>query len=172
MSFYTRFASWSLVRFFARIFDKVLWFLSRTWSHLRYRALLPHGGASTVHWTTEIKFPENIQIGNNSAIGPNCCLGALSPITIGDHVRISRGVVLETAALDLTQPPPYPHTSKPIVIEDGAWIATNAIILGGVRVGAHAIIGAGAVVTKDVPPHACVVGMGTRELGIKAHTSV
>lgn len=49
-------------------------------------------------------------------------------------------------------------TCKPIRIQKGAWIGANAVILAGVSVGKHAIVGAGAVVTKDVPDYAVVVG--------------
>jgi len=91
-------------------------------------------------------------------------MGAMSPIKIGDYVRISRGVIIETAGLDLNSDLPYAHVSKPIVIGRGVWLATNAIVLGGVTIGDHAVIGAGVVVTKDVPPHAIVVGTGNRIL--------
>lgn len=49
-------------------------------------------------------------------------------------------------------------TCKPIRIQKGAWIGANAVILAGVSVGKYAIVGAGAVVTKDVPDYAVVVG--------------
>lgn len=49
-------------------------------------------------------------------------------------------------------------TCKPIRIQKGAWIGANAVILAGVSIGKHAIVGAGAVVTKDVPDYAVVVG--------------
>jgi len=48
---------------------------------------------------------------------------------------------------------------KPITIKEGAWLATGCIILGGVTVGEHAVVGAGAVVTKDVPPYTLVGGV-------------
>ena len=48
-------------------------------------------------------------------------------------------------------------TCKPIRIQKGAWIGANAVILAGVSVGKYAIVGAGAVVTKDVPDYAVVV---------------
>ncbi|MEO1032363.1 MAG: DapH/DapD/GlmU-related protein [Bacteroidota bacterium] len=133
-------------------------------SHLRFKALVPNSGDSVCHYSTEIKYGKNIVIGNGVAIGPNCCLGAKSEIIIGDNVRISRGVVIETAALDLTLDPPYKHYSKPVTIEDGVWIATNAIILAGVTIKENALIGAGAVITKDVPPNSIIVGGRTRNL--------
>lgn len=135
------------------------------WSSLRLKALVRGArGPNFCHWTTEIKYPGNIQLGHNVAIGPNCTLGAMSPIRIGDYVRISKGAVIETAGLDLSTGRPYTHRAKPIVIEDGAWIGSNAIVLGGVTIGENAIVGAGAVITKDVPPNAIVVGAPTRHL--------
>jgi len=134
-------------------------------SHLKLRALIKDvGRKSACHWTVEIKYGENIHIGYQSSIGPYSCLGAKSPIKIGSYVRISKGVIIETAGLDLTQPPPYPHVSKEITVEDGVWIASNAVILGGVTIGANSIIGAGAVVSKNVPPNSVMVGQPLRNL--------
>lgn len=134
-------------------------------SHLKLRTLVKSvGRKSSCHWTVEIKYGENIVIGYHTAIGPYTCIGAKSPVTIGSHVRISRGVIIETAGLDLSQPAPYPHISKEIIIEDGVWIASNAIILGGVTVGSNSIIGAGAVVSKSVPPKSIMVGQPLRNL--------
>jgi maltose O-acetyltransferase len=134
-------------------------------SHIKLRALVKDvGRKSSCHWTVEHKYGENIKIGYHSSIGPYSCIGAKSKITIGSHVRISRGVIIETAGLDLSQPVPYPHISKEIIIEDGVWIASNAIILGGVTIGANSIIGAGAVVSKDVKPNSIMVGQPLRNL--------
>jgi len=131
---------------------------ARIWSHMRFHAILKDAGNSNCHWTVEIKYPENIRIGDSVSIGPYCCLGAKSPIIIENYVRISRGVQIETARLAMREPPPYRHTSRPITIRQGAWIGTNAILLGGVEIGEGAIIGAGVVVRKDVPPGAVIVG--------------
>lgn len=151
-----------------RTFIKIVSVFSTFFSHIRLRSLVKEvDRKSSCHWTVEIKYGNNIQIGYHSSIGPYSCLGAKSPIKIGSYVRVSRGVIIETAGLDLNLPPPYPHISKPIVIEDGVWIASNAIILGGVTVGANSIIGAGAVVTKNVLPNSVLVGQPLRNLKLK-----
>jgi acetyltransferase-like isoleucine patch superfamily enzyme len=132
-------------------------------SHLKLRALVKEVGRKTsCHWTVEIKHGHNICIGEQVTIGRYSSLGALSKITIGSHVRIARGAMIETGGLDFDQPPPYPHISKEIRIEDGVWIGMNAVILGGVTIGARSVVGAGVIVNKDVKPNSIVVGQPPR----------
>jgi acetyltransferase-like isoleucine patch superfamily enzyme len=124
----------------------------------RARALLPQSKDVVMHWSVEVKFPERIKLGTKVIVGPGTTLGAGAGIELGDHVRISKDVVIETAGLDFSRPAPYPHLSRPIVIGAGVWIGARAIILGGVTIGERAIIGAGAVVSRDVPPDTIVTG--------------
>ena len=133
-------------------------------SHLKFKALVPRSGISVCHYTVELKYGENITVGDYTRIGPHASLGAKSPISIGNYVVVSRGVLIETAGLDMSKEPPYKHNSKPITIEDGVWIAANVIILGGVTIGKNAVIGAGAVISKDVAAGAIVVGQPVRTL--------
>jgi len=87
-------------------------------------------------------------------------LGAKSAIIINDYVRISKDVLIETADLDLQGELPYKHRSSPIVIGHGVWIGAKSIILGGVTIGDNAVIVAGAIISKDIPANAIVVGHG------------
>ena len=130
--------------------------VGRTWSHLRFRALVPQAGDSLCHWSVELKNPRNLTIGDHVRINSHAVLGAEAPIVIEDFAVIAHGAQIETGGVDFTQPLPYPHTAKPIRIGRGAVIATGAIVLGGVSVGAGAFIGAGSVVTRDVPPNAVI----------------
>jgi acetyltransferase-like isoleucine patch superfamily enzyme len=117
-----------------------------------------------VFWNVRVKYPENIRIGKGLRVGPRVTLGAHSEIIIGDNVRISEGAFVETGNLDLSHFPPGQHTSKPTKIGDGVWIGAKAMVLGGVTIGDHAIIGAGAIVTRDVPPNSIVVSAAPRLL--------
>ena len=147
----------------ARLVEGSLKLAAHVWSRYRAEALIENlGDRSGIHHSTQLKYPENIRVGDRVWVGPRCTLGARSPIILEDFARISSGVVLETASLDLDADLPYPHVSKPIRIGRGAWIAANAVVLGGVTVGEYAVVGAGAVVTKDVPPRTIVVGAKTR----------
>jgi acetyltransferase-like isoleucine patch superfamily enzyme len=140
------------------------WACGRVWSHLRFRALFPSSERSVGHYSVQFKYPERIQMGAGVAIGSRVILGAMGGIRIGNFVRISSDVIIETGGLDLNTPVPYQHQAKPIVIEEGAWIGTRATILSGVTIGKYAVIGAGTVVSKSVPAHAIVVGAGMRIL--------
>lgn len=114
--------------------------------------------------STQFKHRHNIRIGDHVRIGPGVIIGAHAPVVLEDYVRISQNAMLETAGLDLEQPLPYPHISRPITLKRGAWVGAGAIVLGGVTVGEGAVIAAGAIVTRDVPAGAIVVGAKAREL--------
>jgi len=133
-------------------------------TYCRIRLWFPASRDLAFSLSTKFKHRENIRIGHHIRIGPGVIIGAHSPVVLEDHVRISQNATLETAGLDLSQPLPYPHVSKPITLKRGAWIGANAIVLGGVTVGEGAVVGAGVVVTKDVAPGAILVGAASRQL--------
>ncbi|WP_345786497.1 acyltransferase [Prosthecobacter sp.] len=105
----------------------------------------------------------------NLAIGDCCCLGITrmqthERIQIGNCVVINDGVRLITGSHDIHSPT-YEHVFAPIVIEDHAWIATDAMILKGVTIGRGAVVAAGAVVVKNVRPFSVVGGNPAKEIG-------
>ena len=103
---------------------------------------------------------DKIKIGNNVFINSNTLFMARGGITIEDDVQIAANVQLLTNNHD-----PYERQvllCKPIIIQKGAWIGAGASIMPGISVGKHAIVGASAVVTKDVPDYAVVVGNPAR----------
>lgn len=117
------------------------------------------------HWTSEVKYPGNISLGRHVVIGSHCTLGAAAAITLGDHVRLSKGVMIETAGLDFSAgTPPYAHEAHAITIEADVWIGARSIILGGVVIGRGAVVAAGSIVTRDVPPGAIVGGVPAKVL--------
>lgn len=113
-----------------------------------------------------------VQIGNYKTvyIAPNVLIDTSFPehVTIGDGVYITRGakVICHTAFTPLTQKiVGVEYTIGDVVIEEGAYIGVNATVLPSVRIGRCAVIGAGAVVTKDVPAYAIVGGVPARVIG-------
>jgi maltose O-acetyltransferase len=115
---------------------------------------------------TEIRPPFHCDYGSHIRIGArvfaNCGLVALdvAPITIGDDVQIGPNVQLLTPThpLDAELRRAKWEAAEPIVIESNAWLGGGAIVLPGVTVGENAVVGAGAVVTKDVPANVVVAG--------------
>jgi acetyltransferase-like isoleucine patch superfamily enzyme len=93
-------------------------------------------------------------------------------IVIGDHVRVAPGVIMVAAnhVYDRIDVPIATQglKRKSIVIGDDVWIAANAIITAGVKVGHGAIVGAGSVVTKDVAPFTIVAGSPARVVRVRA----
>lgn len=99
----------------------------------------------------------NLRIGAGSFIGRDCELSLHERISIGEQVVINRGVRILTAS-HLLRDPQWRSYTRPITVEDRAWIATGAMLLPGVTIGRGAVVGAGAVVRCNVPPHALAVG--------------
>lgn len=150
--------------FFIRLSLKINNILASFISALKFRAQIKNAGnGCSCHYSVEIKYPDNIKIGNHTRIGPKSTLGGYGSINIGSHVVVSKNVLIESAGLNFrNQEVPYKHKAQPIIIEDKVWIGANAIILGGVTIGEGCIIGAGAVVSKNIPSNSIVTQASTR----------
>lgn len=96
-----------------------------------------------------INGPGNITIGQDCLIGPRVGIIAVNHI-FGDATR----------SINIQG-----HTSKGIVIEDDCWLAFGVVVVDGVTIGKGSVIGAGAVVTKDIPPYSIAVGVPAKVVG-------
>jgi acetyltransferase-like isoleucine patch superfamily enzyme len=112
-------------------------------------------------------------IGRGSFIGHNCSLAIGKRIEIGEGCLLSTDVALRDYDGHPTDPadraagrPAAAEDVRPIVLGDNVWVGTRALILKGVRIGDNAIVGAGAVVTRDVPPNAVVAGNPARVIRV------
>src|SRR5438105_1203474 len=105
-----------------------------------------------------------LTIGNHSRINRNCCLDARGGLTIGDNVSISPDVVILTME-HLKDDPGFATVTRPLRIDDHAWIGMRAMVMPGVTIGRGAIVAAGAVVTRDVSPGTIVGGVPARPIG-------
>lgn len=103
-------------------------------------------------------FGRNIRIGKNVFINSGCTFMDRGGITIGDNVFIGPRVCLITENHGLAPDARQTLISNPIVLEDNVWIGAGAIVLAGVKIGENSVVGAGSIVTKDVPKNTVVAG--------------
>lgn len=106
------------------------------------------------------------RIGHDTFINHNAYLMDCGGITIGHHCFIGPNCGMYTAIHPMLAEERNSglETAKPIVIGDNCWLGGNVTILPGVTIGAHSVIGAGSVVTKDIPDHVVAVGNPCRVL--------
>ena len=106
---------------------------------------------------------DEIRVGRNVFINQNCTFYDLGGLDIADDVMIGPNVSLLTAGHPLAPSQRRSTTiGRPIVIKRNVWIAAGAIVIGGVTVGDNSVVGAGSVVTRDVPPNTFVAGNPAR----------
>lgn len=111
----------------------------------------------------------NINVGKGVFMNYGCTLLDISPITLEDGVWLGANVTIATPCHPLLAEErickDYPdgfhdlEYSKPVTIKQNCWIASNVTICGGVTIGENTVIGAGSVVTKDIPPNCIAVGI-------------
>ncbi len=100
----------------------------------------------------------HIRIGDYALICPGVRMGSSSGITVGDNCMFASGAYITDSDWHGIYNRTSLGTASPVVIEENAWIGDHAIICKGVTVGRNSIVGAGAVVTRDVPPDTIAAG--------------
>lgn len=126
-------------------------------------------GKSSIGFCNILKREPRLNVGDGTFIGHDCSLVLADSITIGKHCLLAGGVSIRDldghptdAALRRDHRPTPCEGIRAVVIGDDVWIGADATILKGVTVGDRAIIGAGAIVTSDVPCDSVVAGNPAR----------
>ena len=119
------------------------------------------GKQSTILMSCRFDASKTLSIGDYSVINGNCRLDTRGGITIGSCVSISDSVIILSADHDLDDRN-FKSRTKEVIIHDYVWIGTRALILPGITIGKGAVIAAGSIVTKDVPPYSVVAGIPAR----------
>ena len=108
----------------------------------------------------------DVIIGDHTRVGlHNTVIG---PVTIGNHVNLAQGITVTALNHNFAEKglriDEQGVSTTPVTIGDDIWIGANAVILPGVTIGNHSVVAAGAVVTKDVPPHTLVAGVPAKTI--------
>lgn len=108
------------------------------------------GEAAVIRPGCRVKYPWNLKAGKHCWFGEDCWIDNLTLVRIGDNVCISQGAYLCTGNHDW-EDPAFGLIVRPIRIEDGAWIGARSSVGPGTVIGESAVVGLGAVVTRNVP---------------------
>jgi len=102
----------------------------------------------------------NIILGKNFYANYSCIILDVNKVTIGNNVKLAPNVQIYTASHPIEQKLRITkkESGLPIFIGDNVWIGGGAIILPGIKIGKNSVIGAGSVVTKDIPENVIAVG--------------
>lgn len=103
----------------------------------------------------------DVMIGDHTRIGLHNTI--IGPVIIGSHVNLAQGITVTALNHNFEDSEKRIDeqgvSTSAVVIEDDIWIGANAVVLPGVTIGHHSVVAAGAIVTKDVPPHSLVAGV-------------
>lgn len=114
-------------------------------------------GKNVVIWPAE-----KLRVGDHVGIHSFTHIFASGGVTIGSDVYISAGCSIASIGHSIELETRYTGIEKPVFIEDHVWLGTGAIILPGVTIGRGAVVGAGSVVTRNIPPMTVSVGAPAR----------
>jgi len=114
-------------------------------------------GSANLRRTVLVECPWNLVIGSESSVGDRAILYCLGPVTIGRNVTVSQGAHLCAGTHD-SRRRAMPLVRPPIAVGDEAWIAADAFVGPGVRVGEGAILGARGVALADLEPWTIYIG--------------
>ncbi len=119
------------------------------------------GAHVQIHPSARIFIPWNLNVGDWSSVGFDALIYNLGPVKIGSQVTVSQRAHLCAGSHDFRDPS-MPLLKPPISIGDEAWICADAFVGPGVKIGRRAVVGARAVVVKDVSPGDIVAGNPAR----------
>ncbi len=135
-----------------------------SWRRIIYRLLGANIGEGVrISSSAKLLYPWNIEIGEYSWIGDNVELYSVDKIIIGKNVALAHNIFVSTAAHDVYDIH-FNTIIKPVIIEDEVWVAGNVFVNMGVILERGVVIGAGSIVTKNMPEGYMCVGNPARPI--------
>jgi maltose O-acetyltransferase len=152
-------ANWFITKFKNQVIKLNLYLLRKKVKRFK-KALKYCGEGTSVQFPVCFEGPEFISVGNNVSINAFVHMWGHGGITIGNDCLIASHVSINSVTHD-TVASLYRETiiEKKVLIGNNVWIGSHAVILPGISIGDNSIVGAGAVVTKDVPANTIVAGV-------------
>ena len=127
------------------------------------------GTGLAVHDNVLIKYPDAIRLGDHVTINPGCIVVGAGGLTIGNDVMLGAGTKIVTTAHVTTRTDVAMRlqglTSTPVVIEDDVWFGFDVKVLPGAVIRRGCVIGAGSVVTDEIPEYSIAAGIPARVIG-------
>lgn len=117
------------------------------------------GGHLRLRTNSKFYDEDKIELGKYVDIGENVLFRGGAGIVVGDRCLIAAGAIITSVGHPVELPRWGKTIGKPIKIGDDVWIGANAVVLPGVQIGNGSVVGAGAVVTRNVPENCVVVGV-------------
>jgi len=127
-------------------------------------------GTPFVHSRARIQIPWKLRLAHRACLGDRANAYTLGEIFIGAGATIAQEAYLCTGTHDFASPA-LPLQTAPIFVGADAFVGVRAVVLPGVSIGARAVVGAGAVVTKAVPENSIVAGNPARVIGTRPFSS-
>jgi putative colanic acid biosynthesis acetyltransferase WcaF len=158
---------WALVHPLFRFSPRIFWSW-RIWILRLFGASI--GSDVHIHPTAMIMLPWNLHIGSEASVGDRVILYNLGLISIGAAATISQGAHLCAGTHDYLRAE-LPLLKSPITIGEGAWICADGFVGPGAHIGNYAIVGARAVVIRNVADWSIVAGNPAKVIGLRPRPS-
>jgi acetyltransferase-like isoleucine patch superfamily enzyme len=146
------------------------------YSHVSQRRLITMGAGVAFAPNVSLRNGRNVVIGAGAHVGERCLLwaGERATIVLGEKALLGPEVMITVANYRTVPGVPVvdqPRDEADVVVGAGSWLGARVVVLPGVRIGDGAVVGAGAVVTRDVPPDSIAVGCPARVVGTRGGTA-
>jgi maltose O-acetyltransferase len=136
-----------------------------------YKLFVRSQGLFFVWPRVSLQHTYGLSVGKKCSINSGAVIDARGGITIGDDVMIGPNSIIVSSNHDLSACPmnSRPHINRATLIGDDVWIGAGSVICAGVNIGSGCVIGAGSVVTHDIPPYEIVAGVPAVKLRDRLH---